>query len=230
MSSAVYSQFDLVRGRRPPHAKVREMAIEEYKRRHKGHMDHRTLDAIDNAVEGSFRDDMLGQFTNVHAAFEDDTPYTRNLSQYYGVPVSKRPTPIKGILSGSASGTAETERRWAMSVVNIVERSLMPMDESIFEKRYQDEPWMRQSALEIAIGNASKEGVPSGMQETDVDPGKTGHFNTFYHRALPTHRSRHDHRERELPSRVTHDMTTKVLEPGNVSSSLFLDPLTAFDD
>lgn len=230
MSNPIYSQFDLVQGRKPPHAKVRQMAVDEYKRRHGGHMDHRVLDAVDNAMESSFRADMLGTFTNVHTEFEDNTKFSRNLARYYGVTIVPPSKPIQGILAGSESGTAETERRWAASVVDIVERSLMPLDESIFEERYRNEPWMRQSALEIAVGHDTKDGLPSGMQEKDVDPNETGHFNTFYHRPLRLRRKSHDRRERQIPHRVTHDMTTKVLEPGNVSSSLLLDPLTAFGE
>lgn len=228
MSNNVYSAFDLARGLQPPHADVRGMAIEEYKRRHGGHADKHIVDAIDNATEASFRDDMLGRFTNMNTAFEGDSPYLRSLTKYYGVNLSKTPEPIQGILSGSASGTAETNRKWAKQIVDLTEAKLSPLDAAIFQKRYEDEPWKRYSYVDVAMGEQA-DGTPSGMQETDVDPSKSGFFNTFYHRALQTPKTRDDFRERELPSRVTHDMTTKVLEPGNVGRSLMLDPMMAFE-
>ena len=83
--------------------------MDEYKRRHNGHMDATVIDAIDNVIEVNFTDEMLGEYTNQHTVFQTPTEQTRSLANYLGVPVQSEPSPIVGILNGSESGTAETE-------------------------------------------------------------------------------------------------------------------------
>jgi len=221
----VYPGSDLVRGIRPPFLEVRQSALEQYKRLTGVEADYVATDMIDNTLETNFYDTMLGQHTHNNSIWESPTAHTEQLKAFLNIgAVPPAPSPLKGVLAGSDTGTHETDRRWAAVVAETVAARGIMGDEAYYRQRYEREPWSRASIRDIAEGKEIR-----GMQESDVDPSGSGHFNTYYHRSLTTVQSRDEHREGRIPGRVVHDMTTRILQPGNTPAALS-DPQVFFED
>lgn len=227
----VYASEDMHRDRHQvPYLKIRGSIIQKVTGDTGKAVDLGMEDLIDNLIEMNFTEEHHGQWNNMNYLFEKSraSPHIHEtmMQNYLGVGPVAAPVALQNIMyTGSGGDMTGVENEWINSVANVVMSRTSAEDGAENERKYRREPWKRRSIMDVMNSNVEPDDADN-MQEIDVDPGSSGHWNTYYPRSLRDARSREEMRVMEIPSRVTPNLPqkTRIASARDAASSIGNDP------